>query len=35
MGRSVIPISCGGNVPEPQPGQRAALWWATQGQRGP
>ena len=32
-GRTVTPISCGESGPQPQPGSRASLWWATQGQR--
>lgn len=32
-GRAVTPISCGESGPQPQPGSRASLWWATQGQR--
>lgn len=33
MGRAAAPVSCGENGPQPQPGSRAGLWGAIQGQR--
>lgn len=37
VGRAAAPINCGENGPRPwpQPGSRAGLCWATQGQGGP